>query len=110
MKKFVLVEVIEREVSVPEIFNTLKEAKTMLTIKTKDIKETVVSEDGMSAYGETENHDNWDAKIFIFEETYLDILEKLSKDIESDRIPEKDKKKIDAHLNALKQILFNYSA
>lgn len=63
MKKFVLIEVVEREISTPEFFDTYEEAYAEMEARWDSC-----SEDGeiesFFAYGETENHDNIDWRIF----------------------------------------------
>lgn len=62
MKKFVLIEVTERDICTPYFFNTFKEAHEEMESHAKVCKDYEIEES--SAYGETLNHDNWDAKIF----------------------------------------------
>ena len=62
MKFFVLVESIGRELSIPEFFGTLKEAKKEMRSRAKDCQEYEIED--MSAYGTTKNDEDWDAVIY----------------------------------------------
>ena len=67
MKKFVLIEVIEREISTPEFFDTYDIAYTEMK---KRFNETCAHEgyiDDWMAWCENANHDNCDWKIFEME-------------------------------------------
>lgn len=66
MKNFVLIEVIEREISAPEFFDTLgaaqEEMRERFEASVRDEDDAYCDE--MSAYCENSNHDNCDWKIF----------------------------------------------
>ena len=62
--KYMIIEVMTREISTPVYFETLKEAKKELRHMAKDCEEHTIEDNGMTAYGTTKNDDNWDAKIF----------------------------------------------
>ena len=68
MKKFVLIEVIERDISTPTFFETLTAAQNEMRAR---FEASVRSEDDdnaccdeMFAYCENHNHDNCDWKIY----------------------------------------------
>ena len=62
--KYMIIEVIERQISQPLFFTSLEEAKAELKTMAKEVKDGIITYEGMCAYGETANHDNWDAEIF----------------------------------------------
>ena len=65
--KYMVIEVIERTICQPQFFNNLEDAKKELREMAEDIKEPEFICEEMVAYGETANHDNWDAEIFEIE-------------------------------------------
>lgn len=68
MKNFVLIEVVEREISAPEFFDTLgaaqEEMRERFEAAARDEDDDNAYCDEMSAYCENANHDNCDWKIF----------------------------------------------
>lgn len=62
--KYMIIEVIERTFSQPQFFSTIEEAKAELEAMAHDVENSVLCCEGMMAYGETANHDNWDAEVF----------------------------------------------
>lgn len=68
MKNFVLIEVIEREISAPEFFDTLgaaqEEMRERFEASVQDEEDDNACCDEISAYCENSNHDNCDWKIF----------------------------------------------
>lgn len=44
------------------------------------------------------------------EQSYIDLITKLAEDIKTDCIPTADRLKIEGHINALKELLWKYSA
>lgn len=67
MKKFVLIEVIEREISTPEFFNTYEEAYREMKVRFNDCNDDDGDINDWSAWCENANHDNCDWKIFEVE-------------------------------------------
>lgn len=62
--KYMIIEVLERDIFQPIYFDTLKEAKATLKELSAEIKNVVFYGEDFGAYGETANHDNWVAEIF----------------------------------------------
>lgn len=67
MEMFILIEVIEREISTPEFFNTYEEAYNEMEVRFNECNMRGGYIDDWSAYCETLNHDSVDWKIFDME-------------------------------------------
>lgn len=67
MTNFILIEVVEREISTPEFFNTYKEAFQEMKRRFNICNKHDGYIDDWSAWCENANHDNCDWKIFEME-------------------------------------------